>query len=1320
MKSGLMKRMVAFIVCVTMLTGDILPAVAQHQAEQLASMTVSGNASVSGGDIVDGNAIVTLQPVTVDGVTITVSGPAKALKPETELRVTQLDPVAVEKVEEALAAEEAEKKITIEQYKAFDITLLVDGKEVQPDGSVKVSFTGDILVPAKNEDVTVYHVTDNAVADEMTNVVADNEVIEMETTHFSTYVITITGRTDGTDYTVTYEYYRNDGLQIFKPTVDVIKAGTPKLEITNLRTAGKVKGGQNYNLDKLVITQKKDNSGQNVPLEIDLTNDKTDQNPINITSDTVIRMIYSPVDKGIVEKPVTFFDYSTNGSRPGETTEEVLGNGQVFYNFTYGETVYENYVLKVTGSEAYLVKCKNVNDPSQVDMSTKMLLTPGMTLTDVDTNPWNPGNNFAQITYKNMKDEGWRWVAVFEATTVISGGKNNGINAYGYEYCEPDVPGNYLAMGAGVSQNFKLEMDKNGNTLNGNANNGKMQSAIVPNLVMGLTGDNYMDLVMGTNKQGQTIKEPGYFNFKELNGKAIYADRFTMNFEKEGDIYRLNNIYDTEENFTTYSLNGTKLNEAFFPLDKVPTKESINDGENGTHNWYFGMRYELTFRLGDYIGPLEYTFKGDDDLWAFVDGKRVMDLGGMHSAYPDNCGQEEWNKDQFEPNTVDLWKECFGIDTSVEKWWETYTYNEDSGYLKYDTHKEYQLTVLYMERGGYDSSCYMEFTVPDVEDYQVVEVPGTLEFMKEDKDSKAALKDVGFTLYTDEACTNVAKAEVKSAADGKVVFQNISEGTYYMKETASLEGYVTSNTVWKVSAKGNNINNEIIVSITLYQPDADSYKEVAKDDDGNYVIYNEKEEEETPDCKPVKTATVVDWNNRVYEIKVGAYHEGKEGTQIAANVVDYIDNRFEVVVYNETTKQYEKAANGANINGGTLTLANGSTPAFITWNNVMVGKGTAQSLGFVKSILVRAKETYLGGNAITTNVNDDTFHSGIKVEDTVTDFPQPKVNVNIDFALGEAEDTIFLGEDLSEVFTTEQQTKVSCTTVDANGKVTSLKRADGTAYDISDVNVTLVWKDANGNEVTAEQIKAMTPEKKTQYQAVVTATPKASVAEADKTANDMKGADGIAHKAQSESREGTYTVYVIEGELTIEKGRDAIYPDTMSTSQQIHDSQSFVFKIERYDLINGKFVKDNDFGEVYENISFDNGKPGAAPKKLVGLKKGYYKVTEEQEWCWKYKQIVIMETDHYFPYDKQAEEEHYLFIGNKLEQTDPALENGWHTGNVVFTEGKNTYFGASLNSDEAKSKANTEPAEIFFQNNKKKEMKWLGDVSTMVNKFVNP
>lgn len=90
---------------------------------------------------------------------------------------------------------------------------------------------------------------------------------------------------------------------------------------------------------------------------------------------------------------------------------------------------------------------------------------------------------------------------------------------------------------------------------------------------------------------------------------------------------------------------------------------------------------------------MNYEFTGDDDLWVLLDGKVVLDLGGIHQA----AGE-----------TVDIWKK-------LGKTADELTPEEKE--------KEHTLTVLYMERGAGDSNCKMKFTLPSASIAEVSQVP---------------------------------------------------------------------------------------------------------------------------------------------------------------------------------------------------------------------------------------------------------------------------------------------------------------------------------------------------------------------------------------------------------------------------------------------------------------------------------------------------------------------------------------------------------------------------------------------------------------------
>lgn len=398
---------------------------------------------------------------------------------------------------------------------------------------------------------------------------------------------------------------------------------------------------------------------------------------------------------------------------------------------------------------------------------------------------------------------------------------------------------NKLTMGEAKQnyQNYGYNWKKDGlsvNTWTGS-------DAVIKGLLKGLDADGNVEF---------NYPDPGFFTNSDLLAgnstdnylRKVYRD-YTLNFDRSGETYTLTGVTDGNGTNVTgqYNLNRTgKSGADFFPLDSVQSSyekaytrkvDSQLTEDNKIHNYYFGMRYDIKFKLGDYIGPLSYSFTGDDDMWVVLDGKQVViDLGGIHNAAT---------------STVDLWK---------------YLTNQDKTQLTDEQKKaEHTLTILYMERGAGASNCYMNFTIPNARISQVTtDALGTLTFNKVNKDG-TGLSGASFALYTDEDCTTQLET-VTSGKDGTVTFDRLRAGIYYLKELQAPAGYVKSDAVWTVEVTKTS---DTLVTTTL------------KDSSGNEVTDNEIVNE-TPEeiikssMEYSKTAKVDSWNDRTYDINIKA------------------------------------------------------------------------------------------------------------------------------------------------------------------------------------------------------------------------------------------------------------------------------------------------------------------------------------------------------------------------------------------------------------------------------------------------------------------
>lgn len=393
-------------------------------------------------------------------------------------------------------------------------------------------------------------------------------------------------------------------------------------------------------------------------------------------------------------------------------------------------------------------------------------------------------------------------------------------------YSDPNSAANNMRFGVGIGADAKYNSQNypqnsynayNAYGMDADAYN---ENRVTTGIVSGLSED-YTSVLFN-------FDEPGLFSNESKTGKTV-LNGYNLQFARNGLDYELQGVTDPDGNWVA----GSGSN--FFPLDDAASNTN-DDGYGSAHNYYFGMRYDIAFTTGNYVGPMNYSFTGDDDLWVLLDGEVVMDLGGIHSAVSDIVDIRKVLEDRndTDPDTV------------------------------------HHLTVLYMERGGNASNCSMKFTIPNaaIEGTQ----PGSLNFTKTDESGKG-LSGAEFTLTNDANASEVYTAV--SATNGSVTFDGLAAGTYTLAESQAPDGYQVSDQKYQAVVTVNK--KKQTTDVSLYKMDQ------AGNVDKSAVITKiaNTKTAETPKVPTIdnllqdKTATVADWDQRTYNIDLYASHNLK-------------------------------------------------------------------------------------------------------------------------------------------------------------------------------------------------------------------------------------------------------------------------------------------------------------------------------------------------------------------------------------------------------------------------------------------------------------
>ena len=212
-----------------------------------------------------------------------------------------------------------------------------------------------------------------------------------------------------------------------------------------------------------------------------------------------------------------------------------------------------------------------------------------------------------------------------------------------------------------------------------------------------------------------------------------------------GDGSTVDTLSDNSKNKDSQN-NDTPNGHGFFPFN-----ETVSSVDVRRYNYGYGAKLEIPFTLtedGTVLDDnnakqsIKFYFSGDDDVWVFIDGQLVLDIGGAHgkaagiidfdqrganknkvTAYVSKVKYNSVTRQEYGANTSNK-KEIVYIgndlkDSKDERYNPTqYHYSNTVDIPNLSTGK-HTLTMYYMERGMWESNMAVAFNFPDNNELQV-------------------------------------------------------------------------------------------------------------------------------------------------------------------------------------------------------------------------------------------------------------------------------------------------------------------------------------------------------------------------------------------------------------------------------------------------------------------------------------------------------------------------------------------------------------------------------------------------------------------------
>lgn len=396
----------------------------------------------------------------------------------------------------------------------------------------------------------------------------------------------------------------------------------------------------------------------------------------------------------------------------------------------------------------------------------------------------------------------------------------------------------------GINKDHTLKFGQNiSDTSNGSINKWTGTARPITDIVQNRLDDNgypTLDNAWGGDSLAYLFNENDAYseNGETVEGKHAYMNVGGLLQQNEKGYYYYNSqdnfaSFDTKENtFTLYNTWGVKAaggsnDGQFFPFNTAEevfeegtTTSSINSKDEEL-NHYFGVHMKTRFQQpkngvspADGTTPVTFSFSGDDDVWIFIDGVLVADLGGIHDALSVEInfktgdikvtGYDKYGTLKYTNNST--------IKGKMEDAGITSEFKEDT----FADETYHTLDFFYLERGNVDSNMNMQFNLT---------IPPESTLTKVDQDGKP-IEGATFELY--EADSKYEKKSETPIATGttddegtftftdadgmKIFLGDLTKDYYILEETKTPEGYRSYDEIWLRKEKLGETGKYVLLS----------------------------------------------------------------------------------------------------------------------------------------------------------------------------------------------------------------------------------------------------------------------------------------------------------------------------------------------------------------------------------------------------------------------------------------------------------------------------------------------------------------------------